>query len=404
MNKTLAFYYLWYGAPIWTGANALPGGDKSGWSHWDHHILPHWNPSTAALYPGEETRWIPPHDIHAPFYPARGPYSSLNPAVLRSQFAEMRAAGIGIAVASWWGREGVSKGDSQGVLTDDALGVALDAALSVAQDVGAHGGGTSGVTTVAVHLEPYAGRTAASTRADIAYIFEKFGHHPALFRDPKTGRPLFFIYDSYHIASSDWASELSSLRSTPHDAIFFGLWLAQGDASELASGGFDGAYTYFASDSVGYGSNAANWAAMSREAAARGLAFSPSVSPGYDDSKIRPWNRVSTRRRRLGESYKSLWETALTVLPACVTITSFNEWGEGTQIESAVPRMIDVDALALSGEVLPRHVRASLQLLNPFDVYDDYLPGGPSFYLDLTAEFSLRLGATAGLGEHYDSL
>jgi glycoprotein endo-alpha-1,2-mannosidase len=400
INKTMAFYYLWYDAPENSNANsslvdAPPENSndatKRVWSHWDHHILPHWNKDVAAQWPGEETRWKPPHDIHAPFYPARGPYSSRNSSILRSQFHEMRRAGIGIAIASWWGRVGVSAGDSQGVLTDDALSLTLDAAHAAALEVVKR---ESDSTTVAIHLEPYAGRTAASTRADVIYLFERFGNHPALFRDDK-GRPLFFIYDSYHISQQDWADEISKLRGTQYDSIFFGLWLNRGDASALSEGLFDGVYTYFASETVGYGSDRNNWDSMSREALQRGLGFSPSVSPGYDDTKIRPWNRASFKARHNGETFKASWEAvlSLSIKPTCVTITTYNEWGEGTQIESAVPRTIDVDLLALSGNALSRDIRSKLQLLNSNDSYDDYGGGGPHLYLDLTKQFSKRLAS-----------
>ena len=401
INKTMAFYYLWYDAPPNNDDTNSIRKNTKGYSHWNHHILPHWNKDIAAQWPGISTQWIPPHDIHAPFYPARGPYSSRNSTILRSQFHEMRHAGIGIAIASWWGRVGVSAGDSQGVLTDDALSLTLDAAHAAALEAKRDGDSDSILTTtVALHLEPYAGRTAASTRADVMYLFEKFGNHPALFRGDK-GRPLFFIYDSYHISSTDWADEISKLRGTPFDSIFFGLWLNRGDANALELGGFDGVYTYFASETVGYGSDRNNWNAMSHEAIQRGLGFSPSVSPGYDDTKIRPWNRASFKARHNGETYKASWEAALSLSnsPTCVTITTYNEWGEGTQIESAVPRTIDVDLLALNGNALSREIRSKLQLLNSNDAYDDYGMGGQNFYLDLTAQFSKRLAKNDDEGD-----
>jgi hypothetical protein len=36
---------------------------------------------------------------------------------------------------------------------------------------------------------------------------------------------------------------------------------------------------------------------MAEEAAALGLLWAPSVGPGYDDSKIRPWNQGALRER-----------------------------------------------------------------------------------------------------------
>ena len=55
----------------------------------------------------------------------------------------------------------------------------------------------------------------------------------------------------------------------------------------------------------------------------------PSVGPGYDDSRIRPWNAAATRAREGGQRYRRWWEAALAAAPAAVSITSYNEWVSG---------------------------------------------------------------------------
>jgi glycoprotein endo-alpha-1,2-mannosidase len=128
--------------------------------HWNHSVLPHWTAAVRAQYP--DATFIAPHDIHAPFYPARGPYSSRDAGVMAAQFAEMRAAGIGAVAVSWWGRPGVSDGDSQGVVTD----AAVDLVFRVAGETGMR---------VALHMEPYAGRTAHAFREDLVYVAQRYG-------------------------------------------------------------------------------------------------------------------------------------------------------------------------------------------------------------------------------------
>ena len=367
-GELMVFFYSWYGS----------AEHDSRWSHWDHSILPHWTPSIAAQFPGSDTRFIPPHDIHAPFFPAAGPYSSKNSTLLRAQLASLKACGVSAIVVSWWGRPGVSSGDSQGVLTGGAAALALDAAAAV------------GGIRVALHLEPYAGRTAESLAGDLAHIAAEFGSHPALHRDA-TGRPVYFVYDSYHLPPHEWRRLFTaggdlSVRGTAADGTFLGLWLEAGHGKDLAEGGFEGGYTYFAADGFSYGSTTRNWGAMAAEAAALGLSFVPSVGPGYDDSKIRPWNSHNRRDREGGGYYKRMWKAALdaTPAPSLVTVTSFNEWGEGTQIEPAVPRAIDVDALAPVGEALPHATREALRL-RLWDRYEDYGEGGPELYMELTS-------------------
>jgi glycoprotein endo-alpha-1,2-mannosidase len=77
---------------------------------------------------------------------------------------------------------------------------------------------------------------------------------------------------------------------------------------------------------------------MSAWSEQQGKLFVPSVGPGYVDIGIRPWNAMNTKRREGGRYYDGLWEHAVASHPSAISITSYNEWGEGTQIEPAVPK------------------------------------------------------------------
>ncbi|KAL4430585.1 hypothetical protein ABPG77_005825 [Micractinium sp. CCAP 211/92] len=330
------------------------------------YVLPHWTPSVSSQYPQIGTRFKPPAELHSPFYPLAGPYSSSDPALLRRHFREMRAAGVGVAAVSWWGpswRQNTT--DTQGVSTDALLPVLLEAAEAEGM-------------AVSLHLEPYPGRTAATVRDDLLYLMRRVGGSPALLRH--RGLPVFFVYDSYHIPPGDWAKLLQpggelSLRGTEADGIFIGLWLNQNDGEkQLLPGGFDGFYTYFSSEAVSYGANPSNWPELGRWARQHGKLFIPSVGAGYDDSTIRPWNAAATRDREGGARYRRWWAAALEASPAAISITSFNEWGEGTQIEAA--RVFP--AASSSGDA---------------PVYQTYgtVPGQDEFlYLNLTAEYAWR--------------
>ena len=73
-----------------------------------------------------------------------------------------------------------------------------------------------------------------------------------------------------------------------------------------------------------------------------------------------------------------------------VGITSYNEYGEGTQIEAAVPRSIDLDVLVPRGEALNGTIRAQLRLPSR---YEDYEPHAADYYMRMTREFAGRLAA-----------
>lgn len=76
--------------------------------------------------------------------------------------------------------------------------------------------------------------------------------------------------------------------------------------------------------------------------------FIPSVGPGfdwlllvscrYDDLPVRPWNEKNTHSRENGEYYKQMWREAIQIESTLISITSFNEWHEGSQIEKAVEK------------------------------------------------------------------
>ncbi|KAG5858037.1 hypothetical protein ANANG_G00025850 [Anguilla anguilla] len=77
------FYYVWYGNPQMDGK----------YMHWDHVLVPHWDPKIAASYP--KGRHTPPEDIGSSFYPELGPYSSRDPDVLESHMEQLEAAAAG---------------------------------------------------------------------------------------------------------------------------------------------------------------------------------------------------------------------------------------------------------------------------------------------------------------------
>ena len=62
-----------------------------------------------------------------------------------------------------------------------------------------------------------------------------------------------------------------------------------------------------------------------------------SVGPGYVDHNIRPWNTHNSRHRAHGHYYNDMWQKAMDANPDAMSVTSYNEWGEGTQIEPAAP-------------------------------------------------------------------
>lgn len=303
-DKVHAFYYAWYGNPKNDGA----------YHHWNHDILPHWSDKTwdnAGGFSGTNK------DIGADFYPKLGTYSSKDIVVIAQHLRWMRAAGIGVFVMSWWGKK-------------DRADLFTNIYLDLAQQYG---------LKMAFHIEPFY-KDAATFKKAIQYLHEQYGKHPAVFK--WNGKPLYYVYDSYKLKTEAWASLLKpngnkSLRGTPYDGVFVGLWVHKNEGDFFTQGGFDGFYTYFASDGFVYGSTTKNWGYLSDFAKENDLIFIPCAGPGYLDTRIRPWNAKNTKKRNRGIYYEKMFHAAIKSKPTFIGITSFNEWHEGTQIEPAIP-------------------------------------------------------------------
>ena len=256
------FYYPWYGTPARDGV----------WQHWS------------------QNRHHPPNDLYSRFYPARGPYSSGDPTVVDQQMAEIAAAGVDEVISSWWGR---------GSAEDTRLPVVLAAARRHHLQL-------------AVHVEPYAGRSPATVVLDLKYL-------------AALGVRDVYAYHPRDFASADWAAMRPQVPASLR--LFAGTELI----GFAAAGRFDGFYTY---DFINYGGG--KFARLCNEAHAVGLLCAPSVGPGYDG--VRAGEAPALSARHDGTTFDNLWTAALAAKPDLVTITSYNEWGEGTQIEAAAPR------------------------------------------------------------------
>jgi molybdenum cofactor synthesis domain-containing protein len=326
-----AFYYPWYGNPK----------TDNFYYHWNHQQIV--KKGKSRYYPGG-------NDIGADFYPKLGCYSSNSNDDLNAHMKMLRRAQVGVICTSWWGKDSY---------TDKAVPRLLDIAAN--HDI-----------KVCFHIEPFPGRNAQTTRDAIVYIIDKYGSHPAIYHYGRDNpRPMFYVYDSYLTPAGQWKTVLSpdegqTIRNTKYDSVVIGLWVKEHEQAFMTEGHFDGYYSYFATDGFTYGSTIKNWPMLAEWAQQNNKLFIPSVGPGYIDLRIRPWNNVNTRDRQNGAYYDREFAAAIAAWPQIVSITSFNEWHEGTQIEPAVAKEI------------------------PGFKYRDYRPHYPEYYLDRTSYWISR--------------
>ncbi len=239
----------------------------------------------------------PPLDIGASFYPARGVYSSHDAETLRSQAREMAAAGVDQVISSWWGR--VSFEDQRIELVAEAIK-------------------SAGLEFV-IHLEPHDTRSPDTLASELNYL-------------RRYGVRIVYLYNIDDHPASEWAEVIADFP----DMVFYGQsgnltsMLSGKFAAYAAAAGFDGIYTY---DGVRYG--ATELARTCASARALRLACAPSVAPGFDGMRGTTFRKVVPAAG--GQRYDDMWRAALAAGADVVTVTSWNEWHEGTQIEPAVP-------------------------------------------------------------------
>jgi hypothetical protein len=303
------FFYPWYATPA--------TAPRTAYRHW------------------EQNGHTPPDDIGANFYPAGGLYSSLDPAVLARQAAQMAASGVDTVVSSWWGQ-----GAYEDWMLPDLVAATKAAGLRLA-----------------IHLEPYKGRTAAGAAADVAYL-RTLGINEIYVYQADTAGP-----------ASDWAAVTAANPGVRFLAESGNLssMLTGSFADYAAAAGFDGIYTY---DAVRYG--AAEMAATCGAARQRRLLCAPSVAPGFDARRSGS-PQLGVVDAAGGARYDALWRAALAASADVVSITSWNEWHEGTQIEPAKPYCFPSDGFCSPG----------------YDgVYSRFGTAAQTAYMDRTASWS----------------
>ncbi len=282
------FYYGWYEAP--------EIGER----------YDHWN----------QNQRIPPEDIASSFYPKLGPYSSLDPKVIEQHMKWIAATGIGVLVYAYQGPETHSAA---------ALPLVMDAALR-------HG------LRVAFLIDQNPAKTPEEMLAEVELLMIEFGEHPAFYRtirptrwDPtREPRPVFYLFDPFlsdTVAAEAWAPFVDGIRGSHFDAILLGQGF---DLSAVERAHFDGLFTFDVLKT-----RPEMFLTFKKQADRARLIFVPTIGPGYDDRRAVA-DSAGNIPREGGLYYDTLWRAALEVQPEWVSVNSFNEWHEGTQIEPAI--------------------------------------------------------------------
>jgi len=224
-------------------------------------------------------------DPFSQYQPTSGYYSSSDPAVVKQQIAAMQYGNLDAGIISWWG---------QGSQEDSVVPTDLAAA-----------DGTGFKWSLYYEPEGYGDPSVSQIQSDLSYIKARYASNPNYLTID--GKPVIFVY------------------ADPSD----GCGMAERWSEANATEGFYtvlkvfGGYTSCASDASSWH----QYAPSSAEDHQPGYSFS--ISPGFYKSG-EPAPRLA---RNLTTWAQNVRDMVASNEPLQL-ITTFNEWGEGTAVES----------------------------------------------------------------------
>jgi len=230
------------------------------------------------------------------------PYNSDDRATIQRQVTQAQSAGIDGFELNWWG---------PGNRTDTNL----QTLLAVAQ-------GTSFKVSAYVDLNGPDFNSPGDVITALTYLQHDFTN-PAWFQFQ--GKPFVAFYNVAKFDVPTWNAIFAQVD--PGRQTF---WMGEGVNFDYLNV-FDGIHPF----SLAWSPNpAAQQAAFAAKAAAHpGKTYMATVMPGYDDTRLGRGAAGFAVDRQGGAYYTSSWQGAVAVKPAIISITSWNEWLEGSQIE-----------------------------------------------------------------------
>ena len=293
--------------------------------------------------------YLGPH-LREPLEPALGAYDSLDPDVVNTHVRWASQYGIDFFIISW-----NAAGNPADRQARELLLPALEQSEVRQAPV---------IETLAYRdIDLFNPEHRAQLNAEVRYVAEAYLGHPTAMR--VDGRPLLFLYTTRRLEGDvvGWIAEvreqLAMLGIDPYIVADEAFWQP---ANLDRLHGFDAITAYnvydwpltqhagWAADSTFFADVDALFSRWGRAARDTGIDFIPNVLPGYNDRGVRLAENhyvIPRALRRFG-SKTGFFEQSIELAKRhvdpevrLVTITSFNEWHEWTQIEPARPAGVD---------------------------------------------------------------
>ena len=250
-------------------------------------------------------------------------YNSDDDATIERQITSAANVGITGFISSWWG---------PGHETDTNFVKLLAHASALESRSGYHF-----ASSIYFESDSPGLNGSANIINGLRYLINHYGSDPHFFH--WQGKPVFFFWDP--LGAGRTLNEWADIRSQvdPNNQT---IWSAEGVDTTMLSV-FDGIHLFSAGywgiqhntmDAVDQGFRAKVDAYNSAHQSSK--IWAAGVSPGYDDTRVPGRSGTFIVPRNNGTTYTTSWNAAITSNPSWVTVTSYNEWFEGSMIEPGV--------------------------------------------------------------------
>jgi hypothetical protein len=289
----LAHYMPWYEAP--------PVSPRWGW---------HWTMNRFA----PDTIRAGRREIASRFQPAIGPYDSGDPHVIEHHLLLMRIAGIDGVVIDWYGRDD---------FRDHA--VIHRNATRLVEACGLHGMRIAVCYEDRV-LEPLVAekRIAAADRvAHVAGDLRWLARHwfPLECHVRIDGRPLLFSFGRQGLDDGEWTRAIAGIAPAP-------AYVSQQQRRSAAAGGFDWPLPREGLAAID------RFERESRHWSVRVPVAFPRFADVYEQAGVH--GSYGAIPDDDGRTFRTTLARAFALRPAVIQIATWNDWGEGTQIEPSL--------------------------------------------------------------------
>ncbi|MHA1451671.1 MAG: hypothetical protein ACTSRD_02280 [Promethearchaeota archaeon] len=301
-KKVAVFYYGWYGNTTdYSQASPYPIDDSDDWWHWNY----------------EDRGWYPPANACSTNTPNQGWYDSSDPSLIQTHLEQAEWAGLDAFVISYWGYGGKERKNMQ-IMMDVAKEINSAVKLAPYFEIFA----------VAQEGRPHEEIVSRFT-SELSQLYDFLMQED--YRDQiwlENGDPVIWVYVVQAVSVDAWVEVMDNLhdenksffivadrpsRKTEQNVLFQAQHQYDVYAPTRDRRYFD---TFFS---------------MKKRSKRFNQIFVAGVAPAYNDTVVRDGNAPFGREG--GNFYEDRWNDALSLHPDWISITSWNEWHEGTEIE-----------------------------------------------------------------------